>query len=171
MAKVYLGLGSNIGDRVHYLSEALNYLEKNNFIQINDVSNLYQTSPVGKVDQDSFLNIVAKINTSYTPDKLLSYIHTIEKELGRKREIIWGPRTIDIDIILYEDVKLKEKRLQIPHIEMMNRLFVLVPLVEVFDDSKEEVKTIKKRIEELKISSQKIEEFKGEKLLWKRKNN
>lgn len=132
---VYLGLGSNIGDREYYLKKALRMLNNNEYIIVKDVSSVYETEPVGYLAQDRFLNIVILIETTLKPYELLNYIHSVEKGLDRKRDIHWGPRTIDIDILLFNDFTMNEENLIIPHSQMFNRAFVLIPLNEIYNGS------------------------------------
>ncbi len=131
MAKVYLGLGSNKGERLTYLQSALNGIGKLAGTSVRSVSSVYETEPVGKKDQAEFLNAVAEIETSLSPHELLRTLKRIEKDLGRKDWIRWGPREIDIDILYYDDAVLKDVKIQIPHREIANRRFVLIPLSEI----------------------------------------
>src|SRR5690554_7013527 len=101
MVKAYLSMGSNIGDRLNFLKEGLNELRNNKEIKINKISSVYETAPVGFLNQNNFLNIIVEIETSLNPFQLLEYNQGIEKKLKRVKEIHWGPRTIDIDIITY----------------------------------------------------------------------
>jgi len=103
-------------------------------ICIQDVSNIYETEPVGYTDQDDFLNGAVKISTRLTPVELLCVVQDIEKKLGRTRLVLWGPRTIDLDILLYNDQIIREKDLIIPHPELQNRRFVLLPLADIAQD-------------------------------------
>lgn len=127
----YLGIGSNLGDKEAYLDYAIDQLNKDAYIQVKKVSSYFVTEPYGDVEQDDFLNGCLEIETLYSPQDLLAVVHDIEQGAGRKRIIHWGPRTLDIDILLYDDVILAEEDLQIPHIEMTKRQFVLEPLAEI----------------------------------------
>jgi 2-amino-4-hydroxy-6-hydroxymethyldihydropteridine diphosphokinase len=131
MAKVYLGLGSNKGDRIGYLRSALVEAGKLKKTTVAQVSSVYETEPVGKKDQGEFLNAVAEAETSLSPQDLLRELKRIERELGREERIRWGPREIDIDILYYEDLVLHDEFIQIPHAEIANRRFVLIPLNEI----------------------------------------
>ncbi len=131
MAKVYLGLGSNRGDRLGSLRSALTEVLKLNRTSVLTVSSVYETEPVGKKDQAEFLNAVAEIETALSPYDLLRELKRIEKELGRKERVKWGPREIDIDILYYDDIILRDDSIQIPHGEIPNRRFVLIPLNEI----------------------------------------
>lgn len=136
MARVYLGLGSNIGDRKAYLRQAIEQLEKDNQILITKVSPLYETVAVGNLNQRNFYNLVVEAKTNLSPYHLLSHCQGVEEKLARKREIKWGPRTIDIDILLYDDEEIKNETLKIPHPEMTRRAFVLRPLIDIFPEAK-----------------------------------
>ncbi|MCC5911799.1 MAG: 2-amino-4-hydroxy-6-hydroxymethyldihydropteridine diphosphokinase [Clostridiaceae bacterium] len=133
MAKAYLGLGSNMGDKKKYLDDAMDFIEEHGGIKVNKVSSYYETEPVGYEEQDLFLNIVAEIDTTLEPYDLLAYCNTIEERLNRKRIIRWGPRTIDVDILLYENYTSVDDTLTIPHPRMLERNFVMVPLYEIAD--------------------------------------
>ncbi len=131
MATTYLSLGSNVGDRVEYLRRALAKLEKHPHMAIKAVSSFYETEPLEYPDQEWFVNAVAEIDTTLDPMSLLDVLQGIENELQRQRSIRWGPRTIDLDILYYDDELVAESRLMIPHIRMHDRSFVLVPLAEI----------------------------------------
>ena len=130
----YISLGSNMGNRIELLGEALRELEDNGSIRVVNVSSIYETDPVGYEDQALFLNMVAQINTDLSPIKLLDTCQEIEKGLGRKRDIRWGPRTIDLDILLYNNENVIMDRLVIPHPRLHERSFVVVPLLEIHPD-------------------------------------
>ncbi|MDD4112924.1 MAG: 2-amino-4-hydroxy-6-hydroxymethyldihydropteridine diphosphokinase [Herbinix sp.] len=128
---VYLSLGSNMGDMEDNINKAIRLLDKEEDCQVNRVSTLRVTKPVGPVEQNDFLNGALYMNTLKTPQELLALIGSIEKELKRVRDIHWGPRTIDLDILLYDDEIIQTTNLTIPHIEMDKRLFVLEPMTEL----------------------------------------
>lgn len=132
--KAFIGLGSNIGDRYHYLVQAIQLLAALPDIILVNHSSVYETDPVGYEDQDLFLNMVVEINTSFDAEKLLTVCLEIELQLGRKREIKWGPRTIDLDILLYNQENIETEKLIIPHPRMSERAFVIVPLLELEPD-------------------------------------
>lgn len=134
MATAYIGLGSNQGDRVQAIHKALDLLKDHGDIHVQKVSSLYETEPLEYPDQDWFVNAVAEITTELPPDQLLKALWTIEEKLQRTRTIRWGPRTIDLDILLYERELISSPRLQIPHLRMHVRAFVLVPLAEIAPD-------------------------------------
>lgn len=127
----YIALGSNIGDRLQYLREAVKKLAEHEEILVVGTSSIYETDPVGYVQQNKFLNMVAYIKTSLSPFALLEVTQQIEQQLGRKRGIRWGPRTLDLDILLYNHENIETERLTIPHPRMTERAFVLVPLFEI----------------------------------------
>lgn len=126
---VYLGLGSNLGNKRKNIKEALRLLRRD--VKIIKVSSLYKTKPVGYLDQPDFLNAVAEIATSLTPLQLLKQVKSIERIIGRTKTVRWGPRLIDIDILLYEGQKIKHSKLIIPHPQINKRNFVLNPLKEI----------------------------------------
>jgi 2-amino-4-hydroxy-6-hydroxymethyldihydropteridine diphosphokinase len=134
MAVVYVGLGSNLGDRAQHLVQACATLHRHPAITVQAVSSLYQTAPVGFTAQAWFLNAVARLQTSLTPPALLSVTQATERRLGRTPAPRWGPRVIDIDLLLYDDVQLHRPFLTIPHAAMHERAFVLVPLHELAPD-------------------------------------
>ncbi|MBS3128746.1 2-amino-4-hydroxy-6-hydroxymethyldihydropteridine diphosphokinase [Candidatus Woesearchaeota archaeon] len=129
MTKVFLGLGSNLGDRKAYLEKAMSCLKEKT--KIVACSSLYKTEPVGYGNQNDFYNRVIEIETRLQPKKLLTFLQKIEKKLGKKKKRKNGPRTIDIDILLYDRLVIKEKNLIIPHPRMHERRFVLIPLKEI----------------------------------------
>ncbi|MEI5995067.1 2-amino-4-hydroxy-6-hydroxymethyldihydropteridine diphosphokinase [Candidatus Enterococcus mansonii] len=131
----YLALGSNLGERLETLQKAVELLEQDKKIQVLEKSKLYETLPYGDVPQENYYNAVIKINTTYEPIQLLDKTQEIEKVLGRERLIHWGPRTLDIDILLMGDRTIATDRLSIPHKEMLKRSFVLIPLKDVYSDS------------------------------------
>ncbi|MBN3032474.1 MAG: 2-amino-4-hydroxy-6-hydroxymethyldihydropteridine diphosphokinase [Candidatus Saganbacteria bacterium] len=130
-AKVYLSLGSNVGDREEYIEQAIFLLEKNPEVQVIKRSANYETEPEGGAEQPPFINAAVAVITKLPPEKLLDVCQEIETALGRDREMEWGPRTIDIDILLYDDQIISEDKLQVPHPLMHERMFVLKPLKEI----------------------------------------
>ena len=131
MAVVYLGLGSNLGGREHNLARACELLAKHPAVSIQAVSSLYETAPVGRVEQGAFLNAVIGAQTSLRPESLLTVTQATESRMGREPAVIWGPRIIDIDILLYGSWEIKKPFLEIPHKFLGERLFALVPLKEL----------------------------------------
>ena len=129
--KAYLSIGSNMGDKEEYLNEAVQEFYNDDNCRVNAVSNFVETKPYGPVEQDNFLNGCVEIETIYSPRELLDRIHEIEDINDRTREVHWGPRTLDIDIVLFGEEVVDEPDLKIPHIEMHKRAFVLVPLNQI----------------------------------------
>ena len=134
MAVVYLGLGSNIGDRTQHLVEACATLHRHPAITVHAVSSLYHTAPVGFTAQDWFLNAVACLHTTLSPQALLCVTQATERRLGRVTTLRWGPRVIDIDLLLYDSLQVHTPYLTIPHAALHERRFVLVPLAELAPD-------------------------------------
>ncbi|CAM2904799.1 2-amino-4-hydroxy-6-hydroxymethyldihydropteridine diphosphokinase [Clostridium sporogenes] len=151
MHTAYVAFGSNIGEKESYIKRALEKIEKRG-IKIIKVSPIYETEPYGVLDQDSFLNGVVKIETNLTPENLIEVLLDIEKQLDRVRERRWGPRTIDLDIIFYDDLIINEKDLIIPHKDMENREFVLKPLCDIDENFIHPVlkKSVRQLYDELK---------------------
>jgi 2-amino-4-hydroxy-6-hydroxymethyldihydropteridine diphosphokinase len=130
MTKTYLGLGSNIGNREGNLIQAISLIKK--ICNLLDYSSIYLTSPVGYEEQADFLNMAIKIDSGECePIELLSHVKSIERKIGRQETFRWGPRLIDIDILYMEGISINTENLTIPHGEMFNRLFVLIPLSEL----------------------------------------
>lgn len=134
----YIGLGTNLGDREGYLRQALSLLQKHPEVCVTALSGVYETDPVGMVEQGPFLNMVAEVGTALSADRLLRVMQEVELALGRKRDIRWGPRTIDLDLLLFDDVAQDAPELVLPHPRMMERAFVLVPLIEVMSSARPE---------------------------------
>jgi 2-amino-4-hydroxy-6-hydroxymethyldihydropteridine diphosphokinase len=130
MATAYLSLGSNLGDRLGYLTDAIRRLATPH-TRVTQVSSIYKTAPWGNTDQPSFLNMAAAVETDLTPDELLRHILSVEQALGRVRTVRWGPRTVDIDMLLFADERRTTGDLELPHPRMAERAFVLVPLLEI----------------------------------------
>lgn len=130
MSIAYLSLGSNMGDRIRNLSRAVSLLDcPDEGIFVELVSPVFETKPVGYTEQDDFLNICLKVITDLSPLDLLSRCQKVEQELHRERIIHWGPRTIDVDILTYDEITMDTERLTIPHPRMEERGFVQVPLL------------------------------------------
>jgi 2-amino-4-hydroxy-6-hydroxymethyldihydropteridine diphosphokinase len=129
--EAYIALGSNIGNREEYLKNAIKKINSHSFIEVEDISSIYETNPIGYTDQDKFLNMVIKVNTDLTAFELLNVLQEIERLLNRKREVKWGPRTLDLDILLYNHENIEAEQLIIPHPRMHERAFVLIPLYEL----------------------------------------
>ena len=129
--QAYVGAGSNMGDRSAYLSEAERKLKEDGNIRNFRAAAVIETEPYGYVEQDPFLNTVFAFDTLYEPEELLDRLHELEQAARRERKIHWGPRTLDLDILLYDDRVTESPELTLPHPEMHRRLFVLVPLCEL----------------------------------------
>ncbi len=129
--RVFLGIGSNLGDREGYLDFAVEQLGRDSTIDVKRVSSYIETEPYGPVEQPDFLNGVIEVETYLEADELLDIIHDIEEEAGRERIIHWGPRTLDIDILFFDDEIINTETLTIPHPEMHKRDFVLRPMMEI----------------------------------------
>lgn len=127
----YIGIGSNIGDRLGYIEKAIGMMKSNSDIVLKRVSSIYQTDPVGGVCQDKFLNGVIEIETRLSPRDLLMSLGSIERDLGRVRSVKNGPRTIDLDILYYGDQSVNDEDLIIPHPRIAGREFVLKGLREL----------------------------------------
>ena len=129
--KAYVGIGSNLGEREQHVRAALDALAALPDTTLTRASSLYDTEPVGGPDQPDFLNAVAELDTDLAPRQLFWNLMRIERQLGRVRTVRWGPRTIDLDLLLAGDWVISEPDLQVPHPELVRRSFVLVPLVEL----------------------------------------
>ncbi|HET6781709.1 MAG TPA: 2-amino-4-hydroxy-6-hydroxymethyldihydropteridine diphosphokinase [bacterium] len=136
MARVYMSLGSNLGDRKATLESALRHLKASRHVSVLRASSIYETEPIGYADQPWFYNLAAEVETELDPDELLALTKQVERDLNRTRQIRWGPRTIDIDILLYDDIVVNGDRLTLPHPEMTQRRFVLEPLHEIAPELK-----------------------------------
>ena len=133
--KAYLGLGSNLGDRFANLAEAVSRLGKAGGVRVGRVSPVYETDPVGGPrEQPKFINAAAHVRTTLSPERLLAVCTRIEDLLGRTREVRWGPRTIDLDILIYDQEIRADPDLTLPHPSMHERRFVLQPLAEIAPD-------------------------------------
>lgn len=127
----YIALGSNIGDKRKFLDDAVEALDNHRLCKVKKVSSFIETEPYGYTDQDRFLNGVLCLETVLPPSELLDLLHEVEAAAERKREIHWGPRTLDLDIIFYDDEIIHTEFLHIPHIDMHRRDFVLKPMAEI----------------------------------------
>lgn len=130
-SRAFIAMGSNMGDSRALIEDAMRKLGENSRIRVAKVSSLIETEPYGVTDQPAFLNGAALIFTTLTPHELLDELHRIENEAGRERVLRWGPRTLDLDILMYEDLILEDDDLCIPHPDMLNRRFVLDPMREI----------------------------------------
>ena len=128
---ILLGLGSNMGDREQKLQQALQLLEADGKVKIEKLSSIYETAPFGVTDQADFLNMVVRVQTSLAPAELLAKCLEVEQVMGRIRTRHWGPRVIDIDLLIYDDVQIVSETLMLPHPGILRRAFVLIPLRDV----------------------------------------
>ncbi len=132
--RAYLALGSNLGDRVAHLQLAVDALAGIAGVRVAAVSHVYETAPVGGPPQDAYLNAVVAVDTDLGPHELLARCHEVEELAARERRERWGPRTLDVDVLLVDDITLDEPDLVIPHPRMWERGFVLAPLRDVAPD-------------------------------------
>ena len=131
MKKVFIGLGSNLQNPLYQVVKAIEEIKSHYDIRLLATSSLYKSRPVGPQDQSDFINAVILIETKLKPENLLYDLQTIEKLHSRVRSKKWGPRTLDLDILMFENIIMKTKKLIIPHPEITNREFVLMPLLEI----------------------------------------
>jgi len=133
MAIAYIGLGSNLAEPLHQLESAIAALHQHPYIEVEDTSKFYQSQPMGPQDQPVYINAVIRVNTSLSAEALLAACQMLEIAQGRERkEERWGPRTLDLDLLLYEQLTLTSEYLTLPHYGMLERNFVLLPLVDVY---------------------------------------
>jgi len=131
LEKVYLGLGANLPPELETLDKTINIFRNSQLFKNLKQSSIYKSAPIGNIKQPYFYNCVIEIDTILTPIALLKFCLKTEEQLGRKRTIIWGPRNIDIDILLYSNKIVYIDNLKIPHPELLNRAFVILPLLEL----------------------------------------
>lgn len=131
---MFLGIGSNVGDRARFLRTAVERLRTLEGVNVIAASSVYETDPVGRTDQPQFLNAVVEIETTLPPTALMQTVKKIEAAMGRTLNERWGPREIDIDILLYDGLVYSDEELRVPHSELERRKFVLVPLREIAPD-------------------------------------
>ncbi len=139
--KVFIGIGSNIGNRLNHLQEAVDRLDLIEEMKVCEVSSVYMTEPVGETEQNRFYNAVVLLETSLSPEELRRECKTIELELGRPDAYPrWSPRVIDLDILLFDDLCIQTEKLSIPHRELHRRKFVLIPLLDIANPLHPEMK-------------------------------
>lgn len=127
----YLSIGSNMGERRQYIEDALEQIREHPLFKLQKTSSIIETKPYGGVEQGDFLNAAAEVRTLLPPEELLAFLQELEQKAGRERIVRWGPRTLDLDILLYDDLIYDSSVLTIPHADMHNRDFVLIPLNEI----------------------------------------
>lgn len=131
MNTAFISIGSNIGDRLQHLTDAVRALHSHDEVSVLLISSIFETVPVGFTKQADFLNMIIRVETKLDAHELLAACQKIESELGRVRDIRWGPRTVDLDILLYNNDNIITERLTVPHPRMHERAFVLIPLLEI----------------------------------------
>lgn len=131
---IYLGLGTNLGNKIPNLNNAAREIDTDIKCSLIKCSSIYETSPCGFEDQENFFNAVVEITSDYSVEELFDFIKSVEIKLGRKDNIKWGPRIIDIDILLYNELAYSSDRITVPHKELLKRDFVIVPLLELNND-------------------------------------
>ena len=142
MFPIFVGLGSNLGDRLNFLQRGMEELERLPETRIHEHSSVYHTEPVGMKDQPEFLNMVAAVESALPAAEFFQGLKTIERLLGRKQTMRWGPREIDLDVLYFGGLVLNEPNLRIPHPEIANRRFVLIPLEEIARDFLDPVRNL-----------------------------
>ena len=131
MNKVFLALGSNEGDKIANLKNVITNISGNENCSVKRISSIYVSHPYGPVKQDDFLNMVIEINTKYDLKSLLSFTKNIETEIGREKTERWGPRKIDVDILIFNNMNFEDEEVTVPHKDLTKRDFVLIPLAEI----------------------------------------
>jgi 2-amino-4-hydroxy-6-hydroxymethyldihydropteridine diphosphokinase len=134
MNRIYLGLGSNVGDKINNIKQAIHFFNWDQRFEDLKTSSFYITEPYGDIPQDKFINAAISFTTSLPLDTLLIIIKELEKRIGRVKRKTWGPREIDIDILLADDIIINNESLVIPHRDILNRDFVIVPILEIDDE-------------------------------------
>jgi len=135
-SRIFLGLGSNLGERERNLGQAVSHINEISETIVAKISSIYETEPVGNVEQNTFLNAVLEVRSSLGPFELLQHLQNIEIIMGRVRQQEWGPRVIDLDVLTFGDFNINHPKLTIPHPHITNRRFVLEPLCEIASDLK-----------------------------------
>lgn len=146
--KVYVAFGSNMGDKQQHIQNAIKGMKAHPHIMVQTVSDFIATEPYGGVEQAEFLNGVMEIETLLPPAELLEFLHELEAAEGRVRTLRWGPRTLDLDILLYDNLVYEDEQLIIPHVDMQNRDFVLIPMAQIAPNLRHPI--YKKTMQELK---------------------
>lgn len=131
----YIGIGSNLGDRKAYLLGAVERLHQHDAVDVIRCSSIYETAPVGLKEQPDYLNMAIAVHSSLQPHELLAFMLVIEQSMGRVRDVRWGPRTIDLDLLMFGQEKLQTEVLELPHPRIGERAFVLIPFIEIASQS------------------------------------
>ncbi len=131
---VYIGIGSNIGNRLHFVETAIKKIDTESGCEVEKISSLYETKPFGNTEQENFINLVILVKTFFEPVALFNFLKQIESEMGRRNSTRWGPREIDLDILFYNDIIYNDTKLIIPHKGIAERDFVLIPMCEIAPD-------------------------------------
>lgn len=153
---VYIGVGSNLGNKYVNIRQAKNLLHEASHTSVVAVSGLYTTEPFGDILQEDFLNCVFKIQTSLKPEELLTFLNRVEGILKRERTIRWGPRTLDLDILFYNNDVIHTEKLIVPHPGIEKRLFVLIPLNDLIPDYQHPV--LKKSCKTLEMELRRVDD-------------
>jgi 2-amino-4-hydroxy-6-hydroxymethyldihydropteridine diphosphokinase len=127
----YIGIGSNVGVQINKIDYAIEIIDSNPYCEVEAVSSIYESSPYGEIIQSEFFNAVFKIKTYFELKELLKFLKSVEQQVGRKVTTKWGPREIDLDILFFNDMIYSDEEITIPHKDLLNRDFVLVPLIEI----------------------------------------
>jgi 2-amino-4-hydroxy-6-hydroxymethyldihydropteridine diphosphokinase len=151
VSNIYLGLGSNIGEREKYILNAIEMISQSEKCEIKKVSSLYETTPYGAEGQENYLNAAAEICSEFSVTELFTFVKLVEERAGRKKtDISWAPREIDVDILFYNNLIYSDDKLTVPHKEILLRDFVIVPLIEIAAGFVHPV--IKKRLNEFDLA-------------------
>lgn len=155
----YVAFGSNIGNREKYINEAIIILKNHPHIRVDKISDIYRTVPYGVTDQEEFLNGALRLHTLLSARELLEFLMMVEEKEGRVRSRRWGPRTLDLDILFYDNEIIDTDVLSVPHVDMENREFVLVPLAQIAPYKRHPAngKTVKQMLDKLQKMKQKEE--------------
>ncbi len=156
MNSVFIALGSNLNQPLQQLITAVKSINKHPNCELIACSNIYISPPQGSIEQPNYLNAAIRINTSFNPIALLDFLQSIEFSQKRKRGLRWGPRTIDLDIIIFSDQAINSERLIVPHVQLPNRAFVIIPLLDINPElilpNGKAVATLKNKLTSSKLS-------------------
>lgn len=154
---VYIGIGSNVGVQINKIDFAIELISENPYCEVISVSSIYESSPYGEIEQEDFFNAVIKIKTLFEPKDLFHFLKSVENQVGRKLAVKWGPREIDLDILFYNDLIYTDEEITIPHKDLLNRDFVVVPLIEIAPDLIHP--ELNKKISEISIFQPNVDEL------------